>query len=235
MFYFSKISCAALLVPFFIYPLVADAVLIDYRHEMKDTAKRDHRDRLIIAHRFANGFGLSSEVKWKSGDNKPDSAYNDTVAAGTEVIPSYLYKFSNKYSLEGGLNLESGSSYNNYRPYLRGGVILSEVLSTTLRYRPYYKRVSSGAGEDERGHQINWVVDIKFLSKFTFSNDFEWKRAENAILWDGEKESWLYEGKLFYRYDKNWQPFITVSNVPGDSKYTDERQTRYRVGVQYIF
>lgn len=40
--------------------------------------------------------------------------------------------------------------------------------------------------------------------------------------------------KLAYKYDKNWTPYAEVGNVEG-SKTTDERQTRFRVGVQYNF
>ncbi len=218
-----------------LFSIDASAVTIDYRHEMKDTAKRGHRDRLLISHRFASGFGISSEVKWKSGDNKPDTPYSDTVSNGTEVVASYLYKFDKALSLESGLSLDSSSSANNYRPYIRGGVVFNDIVSTTLRYRPYYKRVASGSGEDDHGHQVNLVVGLKLTDKFTLSNDFEWKRSENTVLWDNDKESWLYEGKLTYKYDKNWRPYMSIANVSGDSKVTDERQTRYRVGVQYVF
>ncbi|MBW7981893.1 oligogalacturonate-specific porin KdgM family protein [Enterobacillus tribolii] len=211
------------------------AVTIDYRHEMRDTSKRNHADRLLISHRFANGFGLSSEVKWKSGDNKPDKAYNDVVSNGTEIVASYLYKFDDTYSLEGGMAMESSSSTNNYRPYLRPGIKFNKDLSATFRYRPYYKRVASGAGEDERGHQFNLVVSYNFLTDYTFTNEFEYKHAENAILWDGDKDDWLYEGKITYKWDKNWRPYAAIANVSGPSKYTDERQTRYRVGIQYVF
>lgn len=229
------LSSAVALSLLALFSIDASAVTIDYRHEMKDTAKRGHRDRLLISHRFKGGFGISSEVKWKSGDNKPDTPYSDTVSNGTEVVASYLYKFDSTYSLENGFNLESSSSTNNYRPYIRGGVVFNDVVSSTLRYRPYYKRVASGAGEDDRGHQVNLVVNVNVLPNFTLTNDFEWKRSENTVLWDNDKETWLYEGKLTYKYDKNWRPFVSIANVSGDSKTTDERQTRYRVGVQYVF
>lgn len=211
------------------------AVTIDYRHEMKDTAKRDHKDRLLISHRFANGFGLSSEVKWKSGDNKSDSPYDDTISDGSEVVASYLHKFDQTWFAETGFSLESGKDSNNYRPYVTGGVNWNDDVSTTLRYRPYYKRIADGKGEDDRGHQLNLVVNWKFHKDFTFSSDFEWKHSENTVQWDDEKTGWLYEGKLAYSLDKNWKPYVAIANVGGDDKYDDQRQTRYRVGIQYNF
>ncbi|WP_038913438.1 oligogalacturonate-specific porin KdgM family protein, partial [Yersinia pestis] len=50
------------------------ATTIDYRHEMKDTSKSDHKDRLLISNRFANGFGLSLEGKW--GQHSSDTTPN---------------------------------------------------------------------------------------------------------------------------------------------------------------
>lgn len=232
---FLRTKKIALASSFLLLSSNAIAVTIDYRHEMSDTTKRDHMSRLELSHRFANGFGISSEARWKAGDNKPDSPYNDTVSNGTEVSTSYLYNFNDTYSLEGGFNLDSSSISNNYRPYATGKVVFTDYLATTLRYRPYYNRVASGEGDDDKGHQLNLVFIIKFSDKFTLENDFEWIRSENTTLWDGDKEKMLYEGTLRYRYDQNWQPYISISNVPGSSTTTDERQTRYRIGVQYIF
>lgn len=80
------------------------AVSIDYRHEMQDTAQAGHKDRLLISHRFANGFGLSSEVKWaqSSADKTPNKPFNEQVSNGTEVVASYVYKFNNVFSIEPG-------------------------------------------------------------------------------------------------------------------------------------
>ncbi|TBL93785.1 porin, partial [Klebsiella oxytoca] len=45
---------------------------------------------------------------------------------------------------------------------------------------------------------------------------------------------WTHDFKLTYKFDKNWSPYMAIGNVSG-SKSTDERQTRYRVGVKYSF
>ncbi|MDM7065355.1 oligogalacturonate-specific porin KdgM family protein, partial [Enterobacter hormaechei] len=36
-----------------------------------------------------------------------------------------------------------------------------------------------------------------------------------------------------YKWDKNWAPYVEVGNV--GVKDTDERQTRFRLGVAYSF
>mgnify|MGYP004723228931 FL=1 len=58
--------------------------------------------------------------------------------------------------------------------------------------------------------------------------------AEFTPVSDKKNYQWTHDVKVSYAIDKNWRPYVAVANVPG-SKYTDERQTRYRVGVSYSF
>ncbi|KHN56118.1 oligogalacturonate-specific porin KdgM family protein [Pectobacterium fontis] len=220
----------------------AMAVTIDYRHEMKDTAKNDHKDRLLMSHRFANGFGLSVEAKWgqHSKSGTPNKPFNETVSNGTEVVASYVYNFNKTFSLEPGFSLDSSSTSNNYRPYLRGKINITDDLSTSLRYRPYYKRNSDKIGgtgpTQENGYNLTAVVSYKFLKDFQVDYELDYKKANKAgaYQYDNETYDFSHDVKLAYRWDKNWKPYMAVGNVP-ESGVTDNRQTRYRVGVQYSF
>ncbi|MBA0166297.1 oligogalacturonate-specific porin KdgM family protein [Pectobacterium sp. CFBP8739] len=221
----------------------AMAVTIDYRHEMKDTPKNDHRDRLSMSHRFANGFGLSVEAKWRQSDkdSTPNKPFNETVSNGTEVVASYVYNFNKTFSLEPGFSLDSTSSSNNYRPYLRGKVNITDDLSTSLRYRPYYKRNSgnltdSSKNNQENGYNLTAVVSYKFLKDFQVDYELDYKKANKAgqYQYDNETYNFDHDVKLSYKLDKNWKPYMAVGNV-ADSGTNDHRQTRYRVGVQYSF
>ncbi|MDM7236566.1 oligogalacturonate-specific porin KdgM family protein, partial [Klebsiella grimontii] len=58
--------------------------------------------------------------------------------------------------------------------------------------------------------------------------------SAGVILADNESYDWTHDFKLTYKFDKNWSPYMAIANVSG-SKATDERQTRYRVGVKYSF
>ncbi|MBE5202168.1 porin [Pectobacterium sp. FL60-S17] len=221
----------------------AMAMTIDYRHEMMDTPKADHKDRLVMSHRFANGFGLSAEAKWKQSgkDETPNKPYNETVSNGTEVVASYVYNFNKTFSLEPGFSLESNSDSNNYRPYLRGKVNITDDLSTSLRYRPYYKRNSgnladSSKNNQENGYNLTAVVSYNFLKSFQVEYELDYKKANKAGQYQSDFETWKidHDVKLAYKWDKNWKPYMAVGNV-ADSGSNDNRQTRYRVGVQYSF
>ncbi|ACT07022.1 Oligogalacturonate-specific porin [Dickeya chrysanthemi Ech1591] len=221
------------------------AVTFDYRHEMKDTQNADHRDRLLISHRFENGFGLSSEVKWRQSgrDNTPNKPYNEQVSNGTEVTASYLYKFDKMFSVEAGFNLVSNSTSNEYRPYLKGGVNFTDDIYYTLRYRPAYKRFSDNINRTDpttmKGYTITSVLGYKFLNNFTVEYELEYvkntKAGDFGYIYDNDNDNFTHDVKLAYKIDKNWTPYVQVANVEGPSKTTDERQTRYRVGVQYNF
>ncbi|AJC66279.1 MULTISPECIES: oligogalacturonate-specific porin KdgM family protein [Dickeya] len=219
------------------------AVTFDYRHEMNDTKNADHKDRLLISHRFDNGFGLSSEVKWKQSDKDttPNKPYNEPVSNETEVTASYLYKFDKTFSLESGFNLVSSNTYSNYRPYIKGGVNITNDLYYFLRYRPSYKRYSGNIGGTDttmKGYTITSTLGYKFLNNFTIEYELEYNKNTKAgsfgYIADKDNDNFTHDVKLAYKIDKNWTPYIQLANIDG-SKTTDERQTRYRVGVQYNF
>ncbi|MEH2921158.1 oligogalacturonate-specific porin KdgM family protein [Samsonia erythrinae] len=221
----------------------AMAVTIDYRHEMKDTPKNDHRDRLLLSHRFANGFGLSLEGKWRQSgnDTTPNKPYHETVSNGTEVVASYVYKINKTFQVEPGFSLDSNSNGNNYRPYLRGRANVTDDLSFSLRYRPYYQRYNNRVGTSnpntkETGYQITGVVSYKFLKDFQIDYELEYKKATQAgrLLYDNDNYDYTHDVKLSYRWDKNWRPYTAIGNVSQDGT-SDHRQTRFRVGVQYNF
>lgn len=228
-----------LLISIPLVSMAAQAVTFDYRHELTDAGGNSHKDRLLMSHRFANGFGLSLEGKWKGAQNK-DKMYHETVSNGTEVVASYVYKFNPTFQLEPGFSLDSSSSSNNYRPYLRGKVNITKDIGASLRYRPYYKRLSTNIGgskdTSETGYNLTTVLSWKFLKDYSLDYEFDYKKANSAgvILSDNEDYEWTHDVKLTWNIDKNWAPYTAIGNVPG-SKTTDERQTRYRVGVKYSF
>ncbi|MFT8210133.1 MAG: oligogalacturonate-specific porin KdgM family protein [Symbiopectobacterium sp.] len=223
----------------------AMAVTIDYRHEMKDTPSADHKDRLSVSHRFANGFGLSVEARWKQSgkDDSVNKPFSEPVSNGTEVVASYVYDFNKTWSIEPGFSLDSTSETNNYRPYLRAKVNIIDDLSYSLRYRPYYKRNSGKIGStkasdytSESGYNITGVLSYKFLKDWQVDYEIDYKKTTKAgvTLFDNDNWSLEHDVKLSYKWDKNWKPYTAIGNVVQDGK-SDHRQTRFRVGVQYSF
>lgn len=221
----------------------AFALSVDYRHEMQDKAENSQKDRLLISHRMDNGFGIASEVKWKTGENDADKGkvYHENTSDGFEVTPSYLYPINSILGLESGLNLVSDSGYSNYRPYLKSIIKFNSQLNWSFRLRPFYKRyssnMSSGKETDENGVTITSVLGYQFSPKWGVEYELEYHKTNTAYfapVSDNKSYQWSHDVKFAYTVNKNWKPYAAVGNVSG-SKFTDERQTRFRIGVTYTF
>ncbi|KEY58051.1 oligogalacturonate-specific porin KdgM family protein [Serratia sp. DD3] len=212
----------------------AMAMSIDLRHEWMDTGKGDHKDRMLVSHRFANGFGFSLEGKWKqdSSDTTPNKPFNETVSNGTEAVVSYQFNVNDSLSLQPGFSMDSTSSSNGYRPYLRAQYNLTKELYVAARYRYEYKRTpSKGSDYDAKTNQGDFWIGYTFLNDWQVEYNFLYK-SSNQVIFDNDKNDYEHNVKLAYKWDKNWKPYIEVGNVKQDS-YNDNRQTRYRVGVSY--
>jgi hypothetical protein len=54
------------------------------------------------------------------------------------------------------------------------------------------------------------------------------------VLYDNDKWDYEQDLKVAYNINKQWTPYVQVGDV-SVRKTTDERQTRFRIGVQYNF
>lgn len=211
----------------------AMAMSLDLRHEWQDTGKGDHKDRMLVSHRFANGLGFSLEAKWRqdSSDSTPDKPYHEQVSNGTEAVVSYQHKFD-AFTLQPGFSLESSSNNNGYRPYLRAQYNLTKDLYVAGRYRYEYKRTTSKGSEgDEKTNRGDFWLGYSFYKDWSAEYNYVYK-SSNKVIFDDGKTDYEHNVKLAYKWDKNWKPYIEVGNVKQDSK-NDNRQTRYRVGINY--
>ncbi|MCW2482339.1 oligogalacturonate-specific porin KdgM family protein, partial [Candidatus Symbiopectobacterium sp. NZEC135] len=132
------------------------------------------------------------------------------------------------------------ADYNSYRPYLRGKANITNDLSVSLTYRPYYKRNSKNIGTPkqttEKGYNLTSAIAYKFLNDYTFEYELDYQNSneEKDNPSENKKYAFSHDFKLSYQWDKNWRPYLAVGNVPAIDKGND-RQTRYRIGVQYSF
>lgn len=210
----------------------ASAVTIDLRHEYTDDSKVQ-KDRLLISHRFANGFGLSLEGKVKSGGDQPDKAFNDVVDNGDEYVVSYQFKATPDITLQTGLALETSSSKAIYKPYIRGQYAFDNGIYIAGRYRYEYTRDNSDGKEDEHVNRGDLWLGYK-LQSWAFEGNYLYKKSEDYNRYNNGKDDYELNLKVAYSIDKNWKPYAELGNVSVRND-SDERQTRYRVGLQYSF
>ena len=212
----------------------AMAMSIDVRHEVSDTTKHDHKDRVLISHRFPNGFGLSLEAKWKqdSSKDKKGKAFHEQISNGTDIVASYLYQLNDTLNIQPGFSLESNSSTNGYRPYLRGQYTINKFFYVASRYRYEYKRTASkGSDGDEKINRGDIWLGYKINDQWQLEYNYVYKRSDK-VLFDNKKSDYEHDVKLAYSWDKNWKPYIQIGNIKQNST-SDQRQTRFRAGVAY--
>lgn len=210
----------------------ASAVTIDLRHEYRDDGA--NADRVAVSHRFDNGFGFSVEAKWKSGGTNQDQPFTDVIGNGHEDQVSWQWKANKNIAITPGLTLESTDSKTIYKPFLNAQYSFDNGFYVAARYRYEYTRFPNNAGKNDdtvnRGDA--WLGYV--LGDWRAELNYVYSRSEHNIRANNKKASDEYNLKVAYRVDKNWAPYVELGNISGSTK-TDERQTRYRVGVAYSF
>ncbi|XWJ92324.1 oligogalacturonate-specific porin KdgM family protein [Phytobacter ursingii] len=218
---------------FLLLPLAvssAQAVYVDVRHEYLDDSKANY-DRAYISHRFDNGFGFAIEAISKSGGDDTDKPFNDMESQGNEYTLSYQYK-SGAVAWQPGFVVETGNGYATYKPYLRATWTLNDSWWVGARYRFEYIRRSSDSRDDDTVNRMDVWAGYKW-------NNFDWtvegiyKKAEKYNLFDNGRDNYEFNFRTAYIIDK-WTPYVEIGNVSVRSN-SDERQTRFRIGVGYSF
>lgn len=210
----------------------AHAVTIDLRHEYTDDSKVN-KDRILISHRFANGFGLSVEGKIKSGGDDPDKVFNDLVDNGDEYVISYQFSALPQLFIQPGFGLETSSSKAIYKPYLRGQYNFSNGFYIAARYRYEYTRDTTHGRDDEHINRGDIWLGYK-MQDWAFEANYLYKKSERYNIYDYGKDDYELDLKITYNIDKNWHPYTQLGNVSVRGNSGD-RQTRYRIGLQYTF
>lgn len=214
-------------------PLVAtsaQAVYVDVRHEYLDDSKANY-DRAYISHRFDNGFGFAIEAISKSGGDDSNKAFNDMEVQGNEYTASYQFS-TGAVAWQPGMVLETGNGYSVYKPYFRATWKLDDSWWLGARYRYEYIRRSSDIRDDDTINRMDVWAGYKW-HKFDWTLEGIYKRADKYDLYDNSKNNYEYNFRTAY-LTGNWSPFIEVGNVSVRST-SDERQTRFRIGVGYTF
>ncbi|MFS2225135.1 oligogalacturonate-specific porin KdgM family protein [Pantoea sp. B65] len=211
--------------------LPAAAVTIDLRHEWLDDSKAN-KDRVLVSHRFDNGFGFSLETKWKSGGEHQDKPFNDVVGSGTESTISYQFKMSPEWFIQPGFTLESYNSGSIYKPYLTTGYNFKSGIYLNARYRYEYTRETEEGEDDEKVNRGEFWLGYRYQD-LRFEYNYIYKSSDQ-IRFDNKKWDYEHNVRVLWNINQNWAPYTEVGNV-SVRKTTDERQTRFRIGVQYSF
>lgn len=224
-----KFKSALLLIPLF--SAATEAGYVDYRHEYYDDGR--NYDRVYMSHRFATGFGVAVEAISRSEDTQSNDAWNNMESNGNEYTASY--QFTGGILSGSGIAIETGDNITIYKPYIRVQYNINDSWWTAFRYRQEYMRRNTD-GKDDRmvyrpeawlGYNVNdWMFELNGIYKIADSED----------LYNNRKDDYEYNFRVAYKLG-SWVPFVEVGNVSSgyNTTTTDDRQTRYRVGLGYNF
>lgn len=225
-----KFMRALLLVP--LISCSAHAAYVDYRHEYVDDGR--NYDRVYVSHRFATGFGFAVEAVSRPDNADSNDAFSNMETNSNEYTASYQFTWQGLI-WQPGIAVEMGDDTAIYKPYLRVQYNINDNWWTAFRYRTEYARRNAD-GKDDRmvyrpeawlGYNIDdWMFELNGIYKF----------ADNEDLYNNKKEDYEVNFRIAYKMG-SWVPFVEFGNVSSgyNTATTEDRQTRYRVGLGYNF
>ncbi|MGK0701886.1 oligogalacturonate-specific porin KdgM family protein [Yokenella regensburgei] len=213
-----------------IISLPAQAVTVDVRQEYFDDQKQNF-SRLLLSHRFDSGIGASLESTIKSGGNNKSKPLNNIVTHSNEYSLSYQGDYKGLL-LEPGVSLEAGDSYSIYKTYVKATYEINDSWWVAGKYRFEYINNSERDNRDDTVNRADLWVGYN-LENWSFTLEGLYKIANHNDLYNNKRT--VSEGNFRTAYKIGaWVPYVEVGNVPV-RQTSDERQTRYRVGVSYTF
>lgn len=229
----------------------AHAATINYRHEYVPDAGQ-HKDRVAISHRLANGVGFGVEAKWKN-DQANESYFdffNNIKPDGSLFTLNYQYKLNDQWSFQPGFQLDG----RDYQLYTRASYNITKDLNASLRYRwRMTNQVVDSKGKkdsNDKPHRDNWTFNLgyKLTPAITIGyeldyNDLDRDYEKNGVYKDGyggKGKTWDHNLTVGYKINKEWEPFAELGWIQGNERgsspgYKDTYIPRYRVGVKYNF
>ncbi|AMG52390.1 oligogalacturonate-specific porin KdgM family protein [Citrobacter amalonaticus] len=225
-----KRGYALLLIP--ILSGAAHAGYVDYRHEYYDDGR--NYDRVYMSHRFASGFGVAVEAISRSDDSDPKHPVNNMETNGNEYTASYQFTWQDLV-WQPGLAIETDEGQAIYKPYLRVQYNINDSWWTAFRYRFEYTRRNSEVRDDRMVYRPEAWLGYN-LHDWMFELNGIYKIADSEDLYNNKKEDYELNFRVAYKIG-SWISFAEVGNVSSgyNTATTDDRQTRYRIGIGYTF
>lgn len=225
-----KFKSALLLIPLF--SAAAQAGYVDYRHEYYDDGR--NYDRVYMSHRFATGFGVAVEAISRSKTRSQmmrGIIWKVTVTSIPQATSSH------------GRVLSGSPALRSKRAIISRFISLISACSTTSTTTggPRSAIVRSTCAETLTAKMTAWSIVRKLwlgynVNDWMFELNGIYKIADSEDLYNNRKDDYEYNFRVAYKLG-SWVPFVEVGNVSSgyNTTTTDDRQTRYRVGLGYNF
>ncbi|MCU1719986.1 MULTISPECIES: oligogalacturonate-specific porin KdgM family protein [unclassified Pseudomonas] len=220
----------------------ADSASINYRHQYTDD-DRQHADRVKLGYRMDSGLGFEAEIKYRTAGDRKDVAYDNIINNGHELTVSYNYKLSPKSTLTPAFQMDSSKDSTTYKFGLKYNYKIDDQWYVAARYRYDAKRLDRdqiNEDVDDRGKNNQntnrfegWLGYTPTGSKLAYEYQYI-HFLTDYIRYDDKKSDYEQNLIIKYKLTKQWQPFMEIGDIKVNST-TDDRQARWRLGIQYNF
>lgn len=219
----------------------ADSASINYRHGFTEDDSI-HSDRIKLNYRMDSGLGFGAEIKYKTAGDREDVAYDNMVNNGHEFTVDYNYKLSPQSALIPSFQIDSSKDSTTYKVGLKYNYKINDTWYAAARVRQDAKSLdrdqvdhskANRAKDDQNTTRLEgW---LGYTPKGPWAFEYQYIHfITDYIRYDNEKSDYEQNLSVKYKINKQWAPFMEVGDIKVSST-TDDRQARWRVGIQYNF
>lgn len=230
----------------------ADWGYINVRTEYRQDERVSY-DRLMLGYGFDNGFGLHTEVQFKSKDGKNKNVNPETGGTRKPANRDRALDFVNNghgfildynfgkipgwesWTFKPSLSLYSGTGYSTWEPAMEIYYRFNPEWRLRTRIRADINRSPYVGGSTSTTFRPEFWVDYNLPdTPWSFTYNFIYYHSDKQTLWNDEQYNYAQDIAIKYRIG-NWTPAFQIGDIKGADKYDDRRQIRYRLGFTYSF
>ena len=219
----------------------ADSASINYRHQFTEEDSA-HADRIKLNYRLDSGLGFEAEMKYRTAGDREDVAYDNMGNNGHEFTVSYNYKLSPQSTLTPAFQMDSSKDSTTYKLGLKYNYKINDAFYAATRYRLDTKKLDRDQvnedlpdhiKDDQTTHRFEGWLGYTPASKWAYEYQFIYFKTD-YIRYDNKKSDYEQNLIVKYKLTKEWAPFMEIGDVKVNST-SEDRQARWRLGVQYNF
>jgi len=232
------VTVATLCLPFCVN---ADSASINYRHQFTEDDSI-HADRVKLSYRMDSGLGFEGELKYRTAGDREDVAYDNIVNNGHELTVNYNYKLSPQSRLTPALQIDSSKDATTYKLGLKYAYKINDTFYTAVRYRHDARKldrdqvnedIPDRAKDNQTTHRLEGWLGYTPASKWALEYQYIYFKTD-YIRYDNKKSDYEQNMIVKYKLSKQWAPFMEIGDIKVNAT-RDDRQARWRLGVQYNF
>lgn len=204
-------------------------VTLDYRHEWK-AKSNTQADRLKTSMKI-DPIILELEARTSSGDG---SWLQNQHVKSYDVGIFYPYRYNNNLVVLGGFDYIMSVNNKDYVPSLRLNYKTDNGIRLQTRYKQILSQDPVGDYKRSRVQRVDFWLGYKSEDwDYQYQVSFGNQLGNDKPLQNNKSSDYWQNIRIRYQDIPNFRPYIEIGDVKLKPT-SDERQMRFRVGIQYL-